>query len=130
MLKACFIAPLFFSVCLWFVSQEGDDEEEEDADDFLDYSDEAAQAARLAAQAAEARRAGGRDDRGGASQQRRGGAGHLENAIDSLARRYQDQTFEEGEEEEDDLLEDADGYPCKDDSQSTYESFSHRIART
>ncbi|PHJ21180.1 kow motif domain-containing protein, partial [Cystoisospora suis] len=95
-------------------AQEGDDEEEEDADDFLDYSDEAAQAARLAAQAAEARRAGGRDDRGGASQQRRGGAGHLENAIDSLARRYQDQTFEEGEEEEDDLLEDADGYPYED----------------
>ncbi|CBZ53496.1 hypothetical protein NCLIV_032830 [Neospora caninum Liverpool] len=90
-------------------AQEGDDEEEEEGDDLFDYSDEAAQAARLAAQASE-RRVG--HDR---TQQRRGGASHLESAIDSLTRRYQDQTFEEGEEE-DDL--DADGYALEDPNEN------------
>nr|PIM03104.1 KOW motif domain-containing protein [Toxoplasma gondii COUG] len=92
-------------------AQEGDDEEEEDNDDLFDYSEEAAQAARLAAQATE-RRVGSREDR---AQQRRGGASHLESAIDSLTRRYQDQTFEEGEEE-DDL--DADGFALEDPNEN------------
>lgn len=42
---------------------------------------------------------------------RRGGAAHLVSAIDSLTRRYQDQSFEEGEEDEDEF-DDAEALDC------------------
>ncbi|KAL8444566.1 hypothetical protein Emag_005462 [Eimeria magna] len=82
-------------------AQVGDEEEEEEGDEFID-PEEAREASRLAAKAAEARRAAAQRQQ----QQewgRRGGAAHLVSAIDSLTRRYQDQSFEEGEEDEDEF---------------------------
>ncbi|KAL8437474.1 hypothetical protein ACSSS7_000897 [Eimeria intestinalis] len=84
-------------------AQVGDEEEEEEGDEFID-PEEAREASRLAAKAAEVRRAVAQRQQ----QQewgRRGGAAHLVSAIDSLTRRYQDQSFEEGEEDEDDFDE-------------------------
>ncbi|KAL8426229.1 hypothetical protein Efla_007038 [Eimeria flavescens] len=94
-------------------AQVGDEEEEEEGDDFID-PEEAREASRLAAKAAEARRAVAQRQQ----QQdwgRRGGAAHLVSAIDSLTRRYQDQSFEEGEEDEDDF-DDAEALDCTNDS--------------
>eukprot|EP00922_Rhytidocystis_sp_ex-Travisia-forbesii_P054538 GHVS01080819.1.p1 GENE.GHVS01080819.1~~GHVS01080819.1.p1 ORF type:complete len:810 (+),score=159.92 GHVS01080819.1:221-2650(+) len=79
-------------------AQVGEEDEDDDEDELLDFADEAREA-ELANSEQEQhlrRRMMQRDEDEmfGARQKRRG---HLESAIDSLARRYQDQTFEEGE---------------------------------
>lgn len=101
--------------CVLWGFQVGDEEEEEDADDFLE-ADEAREAQRLAQKASDARRASSARQQQSHGQpqeewSRRGGAAHLESAIDSLTRRYQDQSFEEGEED-DDEFDDGEALDC------------------
>ncbi|GBE62719.1 KOW motif domain-containing protein [Babesia ovata] len=82
-------------------AQVGDEEEEDNYDDDIFLPDESTEAERLEnrSRLRRLREEGERKD----DQRRVGGAGLLENAIDKLTKRYQDRTFDEGE---DDFIED------------------------